>query len=211
MTNEQAEVSRVDPAFSDLPFSYRLSQRAMACAAVVAMLGAKAVAKPQRPAVIRWSFAAVIGAIILFSVITSCYVVIRYPYLSLVETADGDIFSRHFTSKFLGRATKALGLTIITIVLMALVGVALNKGVTDWVHAAMLWYVPTLFLFVVYLCFFHDPELHPTVSTYIRSTLGFGILLFPVLFPVVIIGSVRCKQLLDSQEMASDASNEVGF
>ncbi|MEL6109405.1 MAG: hypothetical protein AAFU85_25640 [Planctomycetota bacterium] len=196
----QDEVAVANPSFDDLPFSYRLSQRAMAAAAVIAIFGGRAIAAPRRPAAVRWGLAAVIGACALFSLITSCYVVIRYPYLSLVQTADGDIFSKQFTSKTVARLTKAVGLTAITIVLMALIGIALNKGVTDWVHGIALWYVSTLFLFVVYLCFFHDPELHPTVATFVRSTLGLGILLFPVLFPVLMIGSLRCKQLLESQE-----------
>ena len=59
-------------------------------------------------------------------------------------------------------------------------------------------YVATLFGFVMFLTFFYDAELHPTVTTFIHATLGVGVVFVPFFIPILIIGSIRCKRLLDS-------------
>ena len=186
------------PEFKDLPLSYRLSQRGM-LAAVSTLLFSRTLAAGQWPVAAKWGLGGLVGCIVVFALLASCYVVIRYPYLSLVQTSDGDIFSNQFTSQTLARVTKALSLLILILLLGVLVYVTWTKGIANLLLASSLAYVAILFAFVVFLSFRYDAELHPTVATFIRATLGFGILLSPVFIPVLMIGSVRCRRLLDAE------------
>ncbi len=193
-----------DPSFDDLPLSYRLSQRAM-LAAVATLLFSRSLAMPQWPILARWLFASVIGGIVIFALCISSYVVVRYPYLSLVQTHDGDVYSAQFTSKVLARIMKTVSLMILFLLLAVLVGVTAVKGIANPQQVAALAYVVILFLFVVYLCFGYDPVLNPTIATFIRSTLGLGIVLMPLFIPVLVVGSLRCRRLLEAETSRQQA------
>ena len=56
---------------------------------------------------------------------------------------------------------------------------------------------------MIFLTFKYDPVTHPTVATYIRSTIGIGVLLFPIFIPALIVGGIRCRRLLEAQEFAA--------
>lgn len=183
------------PSFNDLPFSYRLSQRSM-LAAIGSLIFARNLAMAQWPVAAKWLLTLLVGAIVIFALITSSYVVIRYPYLSLVKTHDGDVFSAQFTSKTLARITKSVGLLTLFISIVVLAGIAAVEGIQLPQHVIALSYVLSLFFFVLFLCFWYDPIDNPTISTYIRSTLGLGIILIPFFIPVLIIGGLRCRRLL---------------
>ena len=52
---------------------------------------------------------------------------------------------------------------------------------------------------------------HPTIATFVRVTIGFGVLLFPVYIPALMIGSMRCERLLAKTEIqlaTSTSDNE---
>jgi len=187
-----------DPEFEDFPISYRLSQRSM-LAAIVTLLFSRRLFAPQWPDAMKWVLAGVIASIVVFALVASCYVVVRYPYLSLVQPSDGDMLSKQFTSKLLTRVTKAVGLATLSVLLFVLVLASWNNGIASVSEALLLAYVAILFCFLVYLCFFYDAELHPTIATFIRSTLGLGIPLFPFFIPVLIVGSIRCRRLLEDE------------
>ena len=186
-----------DPRFDELPISYRLSQRAM-LAAVATLLFSRSLAIPRWPILAKWSLAAVIGGIVVFALVVSSYVVIRYPYLSLVQTRDGDVFSAQFTSKTLAKITKTVGLLTLFLLLGVLVGVTAVEGIANPWQVAALAYVLILFLFVTHLCFGYDADSNPTIATFIRSTLGLGVVLMPLFIPVLVVGSLRCRRLLDA-------------
>ena len=81
---------------------------------------------------------------------------------------------------------------------------------------AATYYCYVQFAFTVFVCFRYNPTTHPTVSTYIRATRGIGLLDIPTTFPVLIIGSIRCKRiflaLLPTIEtmLESDANGQDG-
>ena len=201
-----ASIERMNhPTFEDLPFSYRLSQRAM-LAAVATLLYSTSLAVPRWPILGEWLFGATVAGIAAFALTISSYVVIRYPYLSLVQTRDGDIFSAQFTSKVLARITKTVGFLTLLVLLAVLAGVTAVKGIANPWQVVALAYVFILFLFVAYLCFVYDPNAHPTIATFIRSTLGLGIVLMPLFIPVLIVGSHRCRRLLDAETARLHAS-----
>lgn len=85
------------------------------------------------------------------------------------------------------------------LILAVLVGVRAVKGIVPPSQVAALAYVLILFLFVAYLCFGFDPERSPTIATFIRSKLGLGVVLMPLFVPFLIVGSVRCRRLLDAE------------
>lgn len=186
-----------EPEFNDLPLSYRWSQRGM-LAAVSTLTFSWSLAAPQWPVFAKWGLAGVVACVVGFALLTSCYVVIRYPYLSLIRTRDADVYSEQFTSRALARVTKALSLVVLFVLLVVLVYATWTKGIVNLLQVLSLAYVTILFFFVVYLHFFYDAELHPTVATFIRSTLGIGIILIPLFLPILLVGSARCRRLLDA-------------
>ena len=185
-------------SFEDLPLSFRLSQRSM-LAAVGILLLSQTLRVQQWPIAARWWLAAVVSTIVCFALFISAYVVIRYPFISLVETSDEDIFAQTFTSKTLTRLTKATALTILGVILLSMALVLFTKGNLTVFYAISIIYVTVLFGFVCYVCFFYDAESHPTLATFIRSTLGVGIVLSPLFLPILAVGSYRCRLMLDAE------------
>ncbi|OUT62334.1 MAG: hypothetical protein CBB71_01950 [Rhodopirellula sp. TMED11] len=141
---------------------------------------------------------AVIG-FVFFALCLSAYVVLRYPYLSLVDTRDGDVFKRQFKSRFLSRVTKLLGLGVVGLLFFAVVVAGLSDGIKNPGQAVLTIYVSLLFAFLLFLCFRHSDQRYPAVSTFIRSTLGLGIVLAPLFIPILILGNWRCNRLLDAE------------
>ena len=61
---------------------------------------------------------------------------------------------------------------------------------------AATYYCYVQFAFTVFVCFRYNPTIHPTVSTYIRATLGIGLLYIPMTFPVSSDRSVAKRSLV---------------
>ena len=68
--------------------------------------------------------------------------------------------------------------------------------------------VTILFLFVIHSCFFYERELHPTVATFIRVTLGFGIVLVAFFVPILVIGSDRYRGLVEDETARQQAVHQ---
>lgn len=181
--------------FADLPFSYRLSQFSMVLALLVLWLWKKLAMLN----VLKWVVIPIVAAVLLFALSTAAYVVIRYPYISLVETRDGDIYSEQINSHGL--------INFLKIVSMIGFGVCFFFSLTTVLNAVnlttvqLLWfvYVGFMFVFCSFMTFFYDPVQHATIATLARSTFGLGLVLFPIFFPIVIIGSFRMRRLLADQ------------
>ncbi|MEZ6092922.1 MAG: hypothetical protein R3C03_01605 [Pirellulaceae bacterium] len=184
-------------AFRELPFSYRVSQFS-ALGAITVAIFARRLNLPNMPWQVHATFAAVVIAIIGISLLATSYVVIRYPYISLIETADKDIFSATFSSPSFKRIIKWLGMfaSLVLFVSFGVLGWG-NGNITlgfafRWVYSLL------LSAFVFYLSIFYDPVEHPTIATFIRATLGIGIVFAPIFAPILIVGCYRCGKMLDS-------------
>ncbi|QDU97381.1 hypothetical protein [Lignipirellula cremea] len=180
--------------FATFPWSYRASQTLMSV--TLLLLASTAFGLLGKlPPVGRVVVLAGLGMVIVVSFLLSAYVVVRYPYLSLVGASDGDLFDRQVGSN-LGWLTSVLKVLGLLFLVMAVVLIARRGFVSP---AAVLFFVYALVMIPVllFLFFWYRPASHPTVATLIRSTFGVGLLLFPLFLPFVIIGSFRCQRLLD--------------
>lgn len=144
------------------------------------------------------------SAFALVSLFSASYVVIRYPFLGLVDLKDGDLFSKYFTQRKRWLWTFLNVLVIITIaIILAAIGFSLFAGPVKL--GARDVFILTFFVlemaFLVFLLGWYDRVQHPTVATFIWATLGIGILLAPFYLPAILIGSYRCKRLLDSVDV----------
>ena len=192
-------LSEIDaPRFNDLPLSYRMSQHGMLTAITTVLFSWSFLGKNWPDLVKLGLIVAVIG-FVFFALCLSAYVVLRYPYLSLVDTRDGDVFKRQFKSRFLSRVTKLLGLGVVGLLFFAVVVAGLSDGIKNPGQAVLTIYVSLLFAFLLFLCFRHSDQRYPAVSTFIRSTLGLGIVLAPLFIPILILGNWRCNRLLDAE------------
>lgn len=196
------------PDFKDFPWSYRMAQRSM-LAAVGMLYFLLKIARIPGGAPLIWGIAALAVGVILFALVIAAYVVVRYPYLSLVSARDGDVFSSQIRSTFLLWILKSVGLLALIILVGVLVVVALEKGGEKPLLYLVLAYFVVLVLFVLYLCFWYDPTSSPTIATFMRSTLGIGIVLIPLFLPVLVVGSVRCRRLLGEESTRQE--NEVSI
>lgn len=180
--------------FKDLPPSYRLSQGGIALALALAIF-ARAAFSQNTPLVVKIVAGSILGLIVLASLTLSCYVVIRYPYLSLVPTSDEDHFAKHFSlsGTWLYKTLKVLALAATAIMIVAII----TGGVDNVGKLITLIYLAIMLGFLIFLSFIYDPVSHPTMATFIRATMGIGVLLFPLFIPALAIGSLRCRWLLE--------------
>ena len=197
-----------DIPYDRLPASYRLSQSTM-LASVGVLFFAKHVPFQLLAPALKIAFWGIVSGIAGLAVITACYVVIRYPYISLVSTTSEDIFSQQFVSKRLLWVAKVIFPLGILFGCLGITAAFLNGDGNSKIQVITLPYFYIQFVFSLFLCFRYDPIAHPTIATFIRSTLGIGLTLTPVLLPVLFIGSFRCKQLLGTQSHASNIKSEA--
>jgi len=148
----------------------------------------------------RIDFLAMIAlwAAVVTSLCVAYYVIIRYPYLSLVETTDGDVFSKYYATES-PRIYKILNLAALGVASMVILSL-LQNGKDEVLDQLKLAYAVLLLGCLLFTAFLYDPISHPTTSTFLRATVGFGVLVFPLFLPALIIGGFRCRQLLDSTE-----------
>ncbi|MDB4386014.1 hypothetical protein N9Z47_01495, partial [bacterium] len=96
-----------DITYDRLPKSYRLSQSTMLASVGFLFLARNLPFQFFGPALQIATWVIVTG-IAGLAIATSCYVVIRYPYLSLVSTSDKDKYSQQFVSKRLLMVAKII-------------------------------------------------------------------------------------------------------
>jgi hypothetical protein len=184
-----------DISYQQLPLAYRLSQWSMGGVLLIIVV-VRRLAMPQWPMVAKWSVLSVTGCIFVFALGAASYVVIRYPYLSLIQLRDEDKHSAFFSSPTIARLICWLGLLTLFLFTGMAVGIAAREGGENPILIIAAIYAVVLFLFVLFLCVRYDPVRHPTIATFIRSTLGVGVLVVPLFIPILIIATLRCRRLL---------------
>jgi len=137
------------------------------------------------------------NAIYLIAAISLCvsfYVIVRYPLLSLFEPSGGDQFKKYFASSG-GRVYKILKIAALAAVLIVIISMLLD-GKNNLQESLKLVYFVAMFGCLIFMTFIYKPASHPAVATFIRATLGVGVLVFPIFIPALIVGSIRYKRLL---------------
>ena len=132
----------------------------------------------------------------------AAYVIIRYPYLSLItdwmqETSDveeNDGASRaHWLRKPAGWSLTLLALlTVLSIVL-----ISLEQGGLSRSQQLVFGYALVILGFGCYLVTRYERATHPTLATFLDITFGLGILLAPFFLPVLWLGRIHCRSKLD--------------
>jgi hypothetical protein len=117
----------------------------------------------------------------------------------MVDAADGDLYANYvektsmILKKFVGLCT-AIGLGISLYLPLA-------DGRITGIEILWMIYASLVLVFVLFLLLRYNRFDHPTVATLLRSSMGLGILFFPLFLPAVIVGSGRAKRLLgEAQE-----------
>ena len=126
---------------------------------------------------------------------------ISHPFLSLVESTDGDYFGKYFNPSGT-RVYSILKIGAIMVVLVVVCSLLLD-GKNDLVKLGKLTDMITMLCFLVFMAFAYKPVSHPIITTYIRATLGLGVLIFPIFIPALAAGSMRCNQMLDHSDLNS--------
>jgi hypothetical protein len=147
---------------------------------------------PQGGQIVAGTLIALI-AVVSFAVTT--YVLLRYPYLSLVETADKDFFQQQLQSPALIKLFKYVALAGLLVVFSIMLQ-KIWKGDDHLQNVSILAYTICMLLVVTFFIFVYDPITYPTTATFIRCTLGIGILFLPLFVPILIVGGIRCRRLL---------------
>lgn len=189
----------MDFQFKDFPLSYRVAQFSVTFTLISPVIVGRFISKPIFPDAIRFLIITLLLTAISLSLLASCYVVVRYPFLSLVEPGDGDFFSQHFPSR--GKLIfRILGTGFVFMfAVMIVMFMAGGKGGPGkvWIRLYCISMIPVL----LFLILIYKPIAYPTVATYLRATLRIGIPLIPIVFPLILIGSIRCRRLLHQAEL----------
>lgn len=187
--------------FGEFPLSIRLAQRSILAAVVIPI-----VLRTLLRAPIGWlriGIGVVSGSCALVGLIATYYAVIRYPYMGLVDAADGDLFSKYLESqkKWVLNLAKGVGILIAIFTIFS----RLWDGQINGIDLLIALYAASILIFLLFLTFLYDRADHPTVATFLRCSMGLGIFLYPLFIPALIIGSMRVNTLLDEAILKMEA------
>jgi hypothetical protein len=116
----------------------------------------------------------------------------------MVDSSDGDLYSK-YVDQLGALVKKLLGLCAVVCLCFALVA-PLRDGKLTGLEVLWLLYGGSTLLFLLFILFRFNRFDHPAVATLLRCTLGFGIPLFPLFVPALLVGSQRAKRLLDEAQ-----------
>ena len=182
--------------FREFPLSVRVAQRSWITAVAIPLLLIRVIAKMKIPWVAQSIFG-VSGLFALIGYVSTCWVLVRYPYIGMVDSSDGDLYSKYVGP--LGRVPKILGTCAVVCLCIALIALS-QKGKLTGIEILWILYCGSTLLFLLFILFRFNRFDHPAVATLLRCTLGFGIPLFPLFVPALLVGSQRAKRLLDEAQ-----------
>ena len=183
--------------FREFPLSIRVAQRSWITAVAIPLLLLRVIAKMKIPWVVQGIFG-VSGLFALIGYVSTCWVLVRYPYIGMVDSSDGDLYSK-YVDQLGAFVKKLLGLCAVVCLVFALFA-PLRDGKLTGLEILWLLYGGSTLLFLLFILFRFNRFDHPAVATLLRCTLGFGIPLFPLFVPALLVGSQRAKRLLDEAQ-----------
>lgn len=183
-------------SFREFPVSVRIAQRSWVTAVAIPLVLAQIIARMKIPWVVQSIFG-ISGLFALVGYVSTCWVLVRYPYIGMVDSSDGDLYSKYVGP--LGRVPKILGTCAVVCLCIALI-VLSQKGKLTGLEILWILYCGSTLLFLLFILFRFNRFDHPAVATLLRCTLGFGIPLFPLFVPALLFGSQRAKRLLDEAQ-----------
>jgi len=183
-------------SFREFPLSVRIAQRSWVTAVTIPLVMLQVIARMKVPWVAQSIFG-ISGLFVLVGYVSTCWVLVRYPYIGMVDSSDGDLYSKYLGP--LGRVPQILGTCAVVCLCIALI-VLSQKGKLTGLEVLWLLYSGSTLLFLLFILFRFNRFDHPAVATLLRCTLGFGIPLFPLFVPALLVGSQRAKRLLDEAQ-----------
>jgi len=183
-------------SFREFPLSVRIAQRSWITAVTIPLVMLQVIARMKVPWVAQSIFG-ISGLFVLVGYVSTCWVLVRYPYIGMVDSSDGDLYSKYVGP--LGRVPQILGTCAVVCLCIALI-VLSQKGKLTGLEVLWLLYSGSTLLFLLFILFRFNRFDHPAVATLLRCTLGFGIPLFPLFVPALLVGSQRAKRLLDEAQ-----------
>lgn len=183
-------------SFREFPLSVRIAQRSWVTAVTIPLVMLQVIARMKVPWVAQSIFG-ISGLFALVGYVSTCWVLVRYPYIGMVDSSDGDLYSKYVGP--LGRVPKILGTCAVVCLCIALIALS-QKGKLTGIEILWILYCGSTLLFLLFILFRFNRLDHPAVATLLRCTLGFGIPLFPLFVPAVLVGSQRAKRLLDEAQ-----------
>ncbi len=193
----EAPIASVDQpmakAFSEFPLGVRVAQRSL-IAAIAIPLCLRSVLRGKMPRV-AIAIGMASGMCALVGLVATFYVVIRYPYIGMLDAIDGDLYSKYIgnTSKLVLRILAVAGI-LLTIAIMIVP--ALDNKISGQDIVIMV-YCASILCFLLFLVFYYDRMDYPAVATFLRCSLGIGIPLVPLFLPALVYGSYRAAKLLE--------------
>lgn len=186
--------------YSEFPLSIRIAQRSIVIAVMVPIFILIFIVKGKIRLWKAWpkwlsiAIGAVSGPCAMVGLIATYYAVIRYPYIGLVDAADGDLYHKYIESRsdWIQFAIKLLCLIVAGIGIVAPVA----DGAVTAIDGVIILYSIAIFLFVLFLLMYYDRIDHPAIATFLRCSMGLGLFLYPFFIPALVIGSFRAEALL---------------
>jgi hypothetical protein len=195
--------------YGEFPLSIRIAQRSIVAAAVIPFFCVRVLLKPKKQGETIWlqiAVGVVSGICAAVGLLATYYAVIRYPYMGLVDAADGDLFHKYLVSK--SKGLQFLAKCACLMVAGGGVIAPMLDGQITGIEWLVISYAALVFLFLIFLLVYYHRFDHPAVATFLRCSMGIGIFLFPFFLPALIIGSMRADKLLDEEIMKLEAEKK---
>ena len=111
-------------SFREFPLSVRIAQRSWVTAVTIPLVMLQVIARMKVPWVAQSIFG-ISGLFALVGYVSTCWVLVRYPYIGMVDSSDGDLYSKYVGP--LGRVPKILGTCAVVCLCIALIALS-QKG-----------------------------------------------------------------------------------
>jgi hypothetical protein len=206
MVDSEAGTGTGSKPFGAFPLAIRVAQRSILLSILIPIL-LRTVLRARVPW-LRLAIGVASAGCAIVGLIATYYAVIRYPYMGLVDAADGDLFSQYVESrpKWMLRLAQGVGFLACA---MAII-VPLSDGQITASELLLILYALSILAFLVFLTFYYNREDHPTIATFLRCSMGLGIFFYPIFLPAILLGSMRVNVLLDEVSMKLQSEKRRG-
>jgi hypothetical protein len=187
------------PTFKEFPLSFRIAQRGMLVSLIALFFGRRFIG--AKAGGLGAIFMLCILICLVTSILATGYVVLRYPFLGLVDAVDGDLYHRNITARRSTGVLLRMLNCLLIIVLVLACWMLISRGRMTVGQVWFCGYSLVLIPFLLFLGIRYDRIKHPTIATFIRASLGLGIPLYPLFLPVIYLGSRRCRALLEKADL----------
>lgn len=191
--------------FARFPLTFRAAQYSFLILAFAGIIAARSLRRLP-VALLFWVFGG-LGLVGLVGICLTIYVVLKYPYLGLLDASDTDLFQKYLQARPL--FLKVAGAFVAIAIILASIAMILNKMPVNLLGLILIGHLFLTACFILFLVLRYDRHRHPAIATFLRCTLGIGVVIAVPLLPLLIFANSRANRLLDEMDRTMESENRI--